>query len=270
MTITCRASEHSTDFIREIQFASCYVYSPCGMGMTSGRSRLMRAMLKDRDAEFLRKYAGRVHQQACAESPLTGFFPRGCVLVPVPGSAPSTCARASVAAELAIALLQQGLGGMVWNGLRRVRAVRKSATAPPGLRPTVMDHYASFRVDAFQREMGWPHHLVLVDDVVTKGRTLLAAAARLHESFSDGAGPRVRIDQDDGLGSRGSPPRRSVRGKDSLEHPRRDPVALIRRPRGAARLVVRTCGRTISPLDLTQPQHLAGHSPSRQSAPERP
>ena len=33
-----------------------------------------------------------------------------------------------------------------------------------------------------------PETIILVDDVVTKGRTLLAAASRLHEAF-----PRTRI-----------------------------------------------------------------------------
>jgi len=64
--------------------------------------------------------------------------------------------------------------------LRRVRAVRKSATAAPGERPTVKLHYESFCIE---RPAIAPERIVLIDDVITKGRTLLAAATRVHEAF---------------------------------------------------------------------------------------
>jgi predicted amidophosphoribosyltransferase len=64
----------------------------------------------------------------------------------------------------------------VWPALQRRTPVRKSATAPSGERPTVHEHYESFAVTPL--EFPCPR-IVLIDDVVTKGRTLLAAAARL-------------------------------------------------------------------------------------------
>jgi hypothetical protein len=79
-----------------------------------------------------------------------------------------------------MALLEEGLGRGIWRGLHRVCAVRKSATAAPGSRPTVGNHYDSF---AIERATELPQHVVLIDDVVTKGRTLLAAAARVQEAF---------------------------------------------------------------------------------------
>jgi hypoxanthine phosphoribosyltransferase len=44
----------------------------------------------------------------------------------------------------------------------------------------VGNHYDSF---AIERVTELPRHVVLIDDVVTKGRTLLAAAARVQEAF---------------------------------------------------------------------------------------
>jgi hypothetical protein len=166
--------------IRAVAYASCYVYSPTGTGAVCERSRLLRALLKAGDSSFMRKYAFRVRQQATDSPLLAGFFGNTDVLVPVPGSAPSVTGDFWAAKHLAAALVSEGLGGAAWAGLRRVRAVRKSATAAPGERPTVNLHYESFLIE---RPAVPPERIVLIDDVVTKGRTLLAAASRVHEAF---------------------------------------------------------------------------------------
>lgn len=108
------------------------------------------------------------------------FFPATAMLVPVPGSKPSAWGSATATGRLARALLEKGLGQGIWFGLRRVSAVRKSATAPPGARPTVRNHYDTMALGEID---GPGMSLVLIDDVVTKGRTLLAAALRLREVF---------------------------------------------------------------------------------------
>ena len=171
--------------IRAVTYASCYVYSPTGAGAVSERSRTLRALLKSRDAGFMRKYALRVRQQARDSPLLAGFFEAADVLVPVPGSAPCPAGRLCAAEHLSIELINAGLGGAAWSGLRRVHPVRKSATAAPGDRPTVILHYESFVVE---RASMSPERIVLIDDVVTKGRTLLAAASRVQEAF-----PRAHI-----------------------------------------------------------------------------
>jgi predicted amidophosphoribosyltransferase len=126
------------------------------------------------------RYAVRVRQLALKSSRLAGFFCSTDVFVPVPRSVPRSYRGIWVAADLSHALVQEGLGTMTWPGLRRLFAVRKSATAPPGERPSVALHYASFSLD---QPPVIPTSVVLVDDVITRGRTLLAAAARVHEAF---------------------------------------------------------------------------------------
>src|SRR5271169_3471549 len=168
--------------ILKIAYASCYVYSPAGAGAVCERSRLLRALLKAGDAHFMLKYALRVHQQAEESLRLAGFFRATDVLVPVPGSTPYTHGGTWAAALLADALVHEGVGAVAWRGLHRICAVPKSATAAPGARPTVARHYESF---AMQRLSITPPGAVLIDDVVTKGRTLLAAAARLHEALPE-------------------------------------------------------------------------------------
>jgi predicted amidophosphoribosyltransferase len=140
----------------------------------------MRELLKAGDPSFMSKYALRVRQQA-KDSPLWhGFFSATDVLVPVPRSTPYVAGGLWAAEDLARALVKVGLGDAAWPGLRRVHAVRKSSTAAPSERPTVTLHYESFSIERSPTE---PEKILLVDDVITKGRTLLAAASRLHDAF---------------------------------------------------------------------------------------
>ena len=166
--------------IRGLAYASCYVYSPSGAGVACEHSRWLRSLLKAGDAKFMDKYAARVRQQTCEAALLGGFFGNDDLLIPVPGSRPYVAGALWVAQILALALVNAGLASTTWPGLHRACAVRKSATAAPGSRPTVTSHYESFAVDS---RAPCVDHIVLIDDVVTKGRTLLAAATRVQEAF---------------------------------------------------------------------------------------
>jgi len=127
-------------------------------------------------------YAGSVRDQTIRHRALSSLFVANSILVPVPGSAPST--RGVWAAQcLASALHGVGLGCSVWTGIARRFPVRKSATALNTDRPTVQQHYESFAVATQLTLTDFPTRLVIVDDVITKGRTILAAAIRLQEAF---------------------------------------------------------------------------------------
>jgi hypothetical protein len=171
--------------IRSVEFGSCYVYSPRGAQPISERSRVLRARLKAGDANWLPKYAWRVCEQALESGRIPDFFGPDVVLIPIPGSSPLVKGALWVPERLADAMVAQGLGQISWRGLKRISAVRKSATAPAGERPTVQDHYDSFAVE---QNIVPPDRIVLVDDVVTKGRTLLAAATKVREAF-----PRAEV-----------------------------------------------------------------------------
>ena len=161
--------------LSSVTFASCYVYSPRAQGWQAEASRQLCDRVKSSDPLWLPRYAGAVYRTSLADRRLAALFPPDAVLVPVPGSA-RTGEAPWAALWLALALSEVGFALRIWTGLRRRYAVTKSATAPSARRPTVQQHYDSFSALPAASPLS---RVVLIDDVITKGRTLLAAAARL-------------------------------------------------------------------------------------------
>jgi hypothetical protein len=177
-----------------VPFGACYVYSPEGGSETAERSRLLCSRVKSGTSWWLQSYATRVHEQSLPQQCLSELFNPSAVLVPVPKCHSVPGASTWVARKLALALKTTGLGGSVWTGLQRVREVKRSSAAWRWERPTVQQHFSSFAVmppvtapapepTAPEPTAPEPTEIVLIDDVVTKGRTLVAAAIRLQLTF---------------------------------------------------------------------------------------
>lgn len=168
-----------------LPFASCFAYLPGGSGPIYDEGRLLCARLKASDRDWLPRLAVRVWLETVGHGRFASAFCNRVVLVPVPGSMPLQ--RADwVGERLAWCLKEVGLAAEVWPVLRRRHAVRKSAFAAAGERPTVLEHYSSFALegDVWDRAHGGGGlQLTLVDDVITRGRTLLAAAGRVHAAL---------------------------------------------------------------------------------------
>jgi len=168
--------------LRSVPFWSCFVYSPKGSGYGSEASRQLCARLKLVDPAWLPTYAAQVREQVSRNPAWARLFERPAVLVPVPSSSVPP-GPVWAAEQLAFALRGIGLAKSVWTGINRHCAVRKSATARNLDRPTVQQHYESFAIAATLPESSHLQRIILVDDVITKGRTIFAAALRLHEAF---------------------------------------------------------------------------------------
>jgi hypothetical protein len=109
--------------------------------------------------------------------------PERATLVPVPRSAPLVAGGLWPAMRICAALVTHGLAAESLPLIVRARAVQKSAFAAPGQRPTPQDHYDSLALDPTRPLPQTRKLFVIVDDVVTRGATLLACYARLREAY---------------------------------------------------------------------------------------
>jgi len=124
-------------------------------------------------------------RQNRATLPFASFFRPDTILVPTPKSSLMQPGTLWVPHRLATALTQCGLGKQVAEMLGRVKPVPKAAWSRPENRPLPQQHYDSMEV---QKVLSEPGNILLVDDILTRGATLLGAASRLAEAF-----PRAEI-----------------------------------------------------------------------------
>jgi hypothetical protein len=110
------------------------------------------------------------------------FFSASPTLVPVPRSTLPTRDGLWVPDQLCHALRGQGLGAEVAPLLERSEPIPKAARSLSVDRPTASRHYETLRA---RPGLSAPTEILLVDDVVTAGATLLGSASRLAEAFPD-------------------------------------------------------------------------------------
>lgn len=166
--------------IDRLEFASPYIYSTRGGSPISRRSRSYRDRIKGGDVRLYREFAELLRKRLDEERQFAEFFGADVTLVPVPGHAPLAQGARMVSERIAMALAQAGLGGGVNVLLSRREPVRKSAFAAPADRPRAQQHYESLEVT---QPLARPLKALLVDDVVTRGATMIGCAMRLEEAF---------------------------------------------------------------------------------------
>ena len=113
-------------------------------------------------------------------------FDQSTVLIPVPRSNPLLQGGLWVPKRIADEMVQKGLGGYVVPCLIRSKPVNKSSWSIPSQRPLPSEHYDSLKVEQTVTEL---NEVILIDDVITRGSTLIAAANKLIDSF-----PKIKIE----------------------------------------------------------------------------
>lgn len=164
--------------IERLALATPLTYAVRGQAPISETSRRLRDRVKRADARLLPQIATYVKGLVDAGT-FEDFFD-DVVLVPVPGSTPLAPGAVGRGASICNVLLAAGLGREVRELVERATPVQKSAFAAPAERPTAQDHLASMRAVA---TLDVPGRVLLVDDVVTRGATLLAAASCVVAAF---------------------------------------------------------------------------------------
>lgn len=157
------------------------MYSPHGKTPLSIQSQDFARRLKRGDPQLIPRFATSV-ANLVGQGAFPDFFGATVTLFPVPGSSLLLPDGLWVPRIVAQALKNAGLAQDVLPAVSRISAVLKSAFVSPSQRPTVQQHYDSFRVDNL---IPIPAHIVLIDDVVTQGCTLLAAASRVAEAYPE-------------------------------------------------------------------------------------
>lgn len=172
--------------LSEIRFGS--YLSPRGQSQEAAVSRKVRDALKlDRVILDPPRPTSVVLSErlaaVIAQTALGSILGPDAVLVPAPKSGLLVRGGLWVPERIASALVAVGLGREVFRCLERTEPVRKAAFSEARERPRASDHYRTLSVRGVASR---PDKIVIVDDFVTRGATLLGAASRIAETW-DGA-----------------------------------------------------------------------------------
>ncbi len=175
--------------ISEVEFGSLLTYSPHGNSRRDEESKVVMRNLKNDnvlDSGILTsEYVARAIKKDIEKLPFTNYFNSNTILIPTPKSSLLQKDMLWVPQRITRALINNGLGNKSEECLERIVALPKSSKSIPANRPKPLQHYESMRVKELLFE---PEEIVLVDDVVTRGATILGAVNKLAEAF-----PRTRI-----------------------------------------------------------------------------
>jgi predicted amidophosphoribosyltransferase len=169
----------------QLEFGALLTYAPRGDSPEIRHSKdVMLALKRDgfvgTPPTLMSEWIAQTIQRKMDSLPFASFFQPNTILVPVPKSSLMQPNTLWVPERIATALVMAGIGKDVVSCLVRAKPVPKAALSTPSERPTAAQHYESMTV---QGSLSKPDEILLVDDVVTRGATLLGAANRLADAF---------------------------------------------------------------------------------------
>lgn len=154
-----------------------FVYSPRGNSENAKKSRGLLGICKNGNSDFSGTLANEIIRNS--ES---AFF-ENSILVPVPRSSPTVEGAVFPSGVIAEALIKKNLSNGISTCLKRVNAIPKSSSQYSAeTRNTVQTHLDSLAVNP---EIILDPNIILIDDVLTLGRTAMASALKLQEVFPE-------------------------------------------------------------------------------------
>lgn len=167
-------------FVSELQVGSLLLY-PKGSSSASASARaFIRYDIKQGKVKRIGQTAKRL-TEVLAGSPLEELLGAAGVLVPAPGHAPRFQGGLWVPEQICQALVAVGVGERALALVERWEAVVQSSSGTSAeYRVDPKEHYRTLKVLGLLEGAA---RFTLVDDVVTRGSTLIACATRLREQF---------------------------------------------------------------------------------------
>lgn len=153
-------------------------YSPRGTFASSKSSRVIKGKYKNADEEHIVYLAKRIKEEGKV------VFFNDATLVPIPRSAPQMSDDAIYPAKtIAEIFVKNGIGKNISVLLERFKAIAKSSSQyTAATRNKVADHLNSIKV--IPTLIDTPT-IILIDDILTLGRTSMACALLLKEAYPD-------------------------------------------------------------------------------------
>ena len=176
--------------ISEIKFGSLLTYTPRGNGSDHNESRTVMRNLKNdvvlKSGNLMSEKIAQIIKENLGDYPFSDYFNENTTLIPIPKSSLPQKDDLWVPQRVTTALAKIGLGKSEECLFRETPLPRSSKVSAPN-RPKTSQHYDSMKVKELLFK---PKEIILVDDVITRGATVLGAVNRLAEIFPD---IRIRV-----------------------------------------------------------------------------
>ena len=163
--------------IPSVEYATLFQYSPRGHSEMAIRSRNLKDAIKGGNIEILRNLIFRVISEK--KDAISNFLHKNVTLIPVPRSSPLRPSSLWPSLEIANLLAALQLGIVAPCLKRRYRINPSSLFSDAEQRPSIAEQYDSLEVE----DCTTTQNITLVDDIITIGRTCIAAASRISEKF---------------------------------------------------------------------------------------
>lgn len=178
-----------------IPFVSLFQYSPRGTTPLSRFSRQFTYAIKQdgyvnvpssqgrsRRTHAITQVGDSIASRLTTIDFISDCFGPDTTLVPVPRSSPLVKGGLWPTHRICQEMVAKGLAANILPCIERRNPLTRSSSAGPGQRPSPRDHYNSCTV-VHSPILPSPTKITLVDDVVTRGSTLLGLYALLKDAF---------------------------------------------------------------------------------------
>lgn len=165
-------------------YLTLFQYSPRGNSLNSIKSRGIKDSIKAGRVQLIQNVVSYINKLETEESGIYNeYFGSDVTLVPMPGS--GLFLEGAIRPPLIISqcILNDAHAGVICDVIRRSKPVRKSSNYyTSDTRPLIHEHLASITVNP---DLSVTKRILLIDDVLTLGRTALACKTILEKAYPD-------------------------------------------------------------------------------------